>query len=411
MADNGTVGERVRGLWHRWMGPFFIETSYVARVYGDSLRDNFVGYAPSDVQKLGRLQAEFDTIMASKRPYLADLLRVEVALLETMPDDIMRARFWGVRDRFNRVVPAGTRARYEASTPPAGSKEWSDDKFLRDQTLTLLDTIHANYLINIGREQSIKRLKMIIFASFIVAILIAVGAIWYATRDAVSWNTPPLIAGLTTLWAAGVTGAVLSIANRLQTAVSRDAMTEDGIFELTGLRVGWVGIVTSMILGGSFALVIYGVVMAGLLSVAYPEPDSAVAQAAVRSGALDQEGGDKTGSGPPSTGEGQEAVTPAAADGSETTVMGEGADGESEADGPAKAGRNGGVAVLDAPRGRLCDASAADKTCNSYGDRMARSLSLLNAESFFKILILAFLAGFAERLVPDILSRLSKRAA
>ena len=118
MAAWQAVGDK----WRQWFGPLFIETSYVARIYGDSLRDNFVGYTPTDVQKLGLLQAEFDAIMAKKRPYLADLLKVEVALLETMPDDVMRARFWAVRDRFNRVVPAGTRARYEAGTPPADNK-------------------------------------------------------------------------------------------------------------------------------------------------------------------------------------------------------------------------------------------------------------------------------------------------
>lgn len=407
MAAWQAIGDKLR----QWFGPLFIETSYVARVYGDSLRDYFVGYTPTDVQKLWLLQAEFDAIMAKKRPYLADLLKVEVALLETMPDDVMRARFWAVRDRFNRVVPAGTRARYEAGTPPARSKEWAEGTFLRDQTLTLLDTIHANYLINIGREQSIKRLKMIIFSCFIAAILIAVGAIWSATRDIASWTTPPLIAGLTTLWAAGVTGAVLSIANRLQTAVSRDAMTEDGIFELTGLRVGWVGIVTSMILGGSFALVIYGVVMAGLLRVAYPEVESAEPLATAESSAQGLQNSDKIEEGLETVAGGDAAITDAAVEGVETGEDSVAAASAPSGTGTSKVSASSDIADVDAPRGRLCDESAAEKTCNSYGDRMARSLSLLNAESFFKMLILAFLAGFAERLVPDILSRLSKRAS
>lgn len=60
MAAWQAVGDK----WRQWFGPLFIETSYVARIYGDSLRDNFVGYTPTDVQKLGLLQAKFDAIMA-----------------------------------------------------------------------------------------------------------------------------------------------------------------------------------------------------------------------------------------------------------------------------------------------------------------------------------------------------------
>jgi len=45
------------------------------------------------------------------------------------------------------------------------------------------------------------------------------------------------------------------------------------------------------------------------------------------------------------------------------------------------------------------------------GQYYAESLGLQQGQDFFRILLLAFLAGFAERLVPDILGRLAKKTA
>ena len=112
---------------------FFMETSYVARVYGDSLRDNFVGYAPLDQVKFDKLEDQFREEMKGDHPYLANLLRIEAALIETMPDNVMQERFWAIEDRFQRVVPLATRTRYEASVPPRGDLMWKNAAFMRDQ--------------------------------------------------------------------------------------------------------------------------------------------------------------------------------------------------------------------------------------------------------------------------------------
>lgn len=332
---------------------FFMETSYVARIYADSLRDNFVGYDPLDRDKFNRLRNDFEKEAGSASPHLASLLRIEAALIETMPDNVMVARFWAIDDRFQRVVPLATRTRYESSVPARGDAKWDDPSFVRDQQRALLDVIHSNYLVNIGREKSIKRLKLIIL---IALVIVAVAA-------AITVNVRPTDrkTGLVALVLAGILGSMLSVTNRLQAAVSRDATTEDGVYELTGLRVGWVGIVTSFLVGGAFALVVYGIVMAGVLDVAYP--------------ALIEPAGDA----------GNTVDRP---DASEAQEAGE-------------------RPPLSANLAASCDGTRG--ACPGALDQTARALGLQDATSYYKMLILAFLAGFAERFVPDILGRLNKQ--
>jgi hypothetical protein len=378
----------------------FMETSYVGLVYGDSLRDNFVGYTPINQPKFDELQAEFNAEMASKRPYLAKLLRIEAGLLETLPDHIVTARFWAIEDRFQRVVPLATRQRYTESVPKRGDVQWQDPVFVRDQSRTLVDVIHANYLINIGREKSVKRLKLIMAIAFIVLISIA-GFILLITwlAGARPWIMVEM-SGYVALMVAGVLGATLSIANRLQTAVSRDAMTEDGLFELTGLRIGWVGILTSMVMGGAFALVLYWIVMAGVLDKALPLPQSGPPKREIRETSPSQESGDAKKSleisstvnvtSPDSTGTADNIPS--------LPIFSEQDDNKTE----VKDNQDNMSEPL------IISPEISQSSNNLNYPTIYSALRLRTYPDFFKMLILAFLAGFAERFVPDILNRLGK---
>lgn len=329
-----------------------METSYVAKVYADSLRDNFeMPVLPGKEAVFTQLKSDFDAEVLKERPHLATLLRIEAALVEVIPADQLKARLWTTEDRFRRVVPLATRTRYESSVPPRGDKSWEDESFVRQQTRVLLDVIHANYLINIGRERSIKRLKLIILLALAAVLLVDLlvnlltPAADFVRVQAFSW-----------IVIAGVFGSGLSIVNRLQSAVSRDAMDDDGIFELTGLRMGWMSILTSLFMGGVFALVLYAIAMAGLLEVAHPEVQTNAAAA-------------------------QQQVTT----NSETSGNG------------------------DASSANPQTCSANTRNCFEAPAKLGNAIGLATGTDFFKMLILAFLAGFAERLVPDILGRLSKQ--
>ncbi len=331
-------------------GHYFDERRFVSRVYADSLRDNFIGFtpAPESQEKFNYLKAEYDRAVADPQLDLSHLLRIEAGLIDVLPDDLILAKFWTVYDRFNRVVPLATRNRYETSAPPRGNAEWAEAAFVRNQARTLLDVIHSNYVINIGREVSIRRLKIMLLIGLLITLSFAI--LFIGLRGTDSWS------GYVLLISAGITGSVLSISNRLQNAVSRDAMTEDGVYELVGLRLGWVGLLVSMTMGGISALVLYSVVMADLLNQSLPTAQTAV---------IAVEPGGK----PPTN-----------------TI---------------------------APPTQLASLSAKQcmKPINGQDgvQKLATALCMKDVPNFFKMLILAFLAGFAERLVPDILERLSKQ--
>jgi len=361
------------GLAGLSFGNFFSETGYVGRIYADSLRDNFVGYVPLDPQRFSALEAEFRELASQVRPSLAELLRIEAALVQVMPDEIVMARFWAIEDRFRRVLPTATCDRYDRSVEGRGDARWQDAGFVRRQTLTLLDAIHANYLINIGREKSIKRLKIIMA---IAGIVIAV-TLYLLARFNTGWTGYLMLAG------AGVFGSFLSITNRMQSAISVDAMTQDGIYELTGLRVGWVGILMSFVLGGGFALVLYGIVLAGLLQVAMPSSstssDAGQASSAVAEKVPAGKIGDAALAAVSKSQEYHAAQTPPGLETRETKKL----------------------SSLPECTSQNCGPAWALTVANSLG--FARGVDL------FKMLVLAVLAGFAERLVPDILNRLSKQ--
>lgn len=370
-----------------------METSYVGLVYGDSLRDNFVGYTPTDQKRFNILQEEFQAEMDKPQPYLATLLRIEAGLLETLPDHMVKARFWAVEDRFQRVVPLGTRQRYIESVPKKGDSQWRDPVFVRDQTRAMVDVIHANYLINIGREKSVKRLKLIMAVAFLILVAIAAFVILITCLlSASAWQMVEMRCYLA-LMVAGLLGATLSIANRLQTAIARDAMTEDGLFELTGLRVGWVGVVTSQVMGSAFAIVLYWIVMAGVLDKALPISQAEVSQTY-------PPGGNAEGT-PTSADTGKKSTSsdsPAASVFTKTAASG------------APLSPHTATTRTKAEEGKATATCPKIDTnpCKDVKPTIYQALGLATYPDFFKMLILAFLAGFAERFVPDILSRLSK---
>jgi hypothetical protein len=432
----------------------FQEERYIARIYYESMRDNFEGYAwepsctgrhstqpPTDAdppdqgdtcpqqhdpkgaakeEQLRELKRTFDALdpLNGGVPTLGQLFKIELALIWLVPDQALRARFWTIEDRFRRVVPSSVIASYVRSLPPVPPDPDPDpadqckaDGDLRQRARNLLDVIHANYLINLGRENTIKRMMTILSIAAVVIVTAAslvVAASESYARHGIAW-----------IIVAGMAGAMISIVQRLQKATSRDAMVEDGIFELIGLRVGWVSVMMSIGIGGVFALFLYALVIANMIDLVLPElagagdgsgpvPDPASANAAAQAAATEVAGppppqsepaaaaaGDGDGAGAAS------AQTPAG----DIAAAAQNPPAVPAAEGPVPAGAD----VVAA-------AAAADRICCPPGlqncmwvDKVALAIGLASRAAFFKMLATAFIAGFAERLVPDIINRLGKQ--
>lgn len=334
------------------------DESFIARTYYESMRDNFEGYAsepdPANPgsnlinqqrrEQLDQIRTKFDELdpLKGETPSLGQLFEIEVELISLIPVAALRERYWTLEDRFKRVVPRGVARSFLASLPPKGTQPVPEDE-LRYRAMTLLKTIHANYQVNLSREKLIRRLMLIL--SVVAVVLIGVSA-WAAV------SVMPMAArlGLLLVTIVGMAGAMISTIQRLQNATARDAMVDDGIFELIGLRVGWVGIVMSIGIGGVSGLFIYALISAGLLDAVVPDLTSASA------------GG-----------------------------QGDGSESESAAAEAISSCRPG-------------------QRCWHWANETAQALGLADRGELFKLTVYAFVSGFAERLVPDIINKIAKDA-
>jgi len=395
------IWRRIRAIfaWAR-------EEAFISRIYYESMRDNFEGYAwDSGDEKQAKTNALKETMLSELKlefakldplhghsATLGQLFKIELALIWVVPEEALRARFWTIEDRFIRVVPTSVAKSYQNSFP-AGSPDAVPEKVLRQRARNLLDVIHANYLINLAREKSIKRMMVILF--------LAASAIAGTVYTQIDGSNEQAQQGLLLIMAAGMAGGMISIIQRLQKATSRDAMVDDGIFELIGLRVGWLSVLMSIGIGGVFALFLYVLSAAHLLDMVLPEfaspqPGSGGDDANLAStlpstadlaGALPTE--DPTASNPDAA-----SVEPA-----------NGAPMAATASEPAASGN--GSAVQGTKNG--CDAK--DSACDGWLAQVTSALGFKDIGQYYKMVALGFISGFAERFVPDIINKLTKEQA
>lgn len=390
----------------------FKEEGYISRIYYESMRDNFEGYAwdlhpdskmeqESNQQKTDQLNAlrdEFDELdpLKGNHPTLGQLFKIELALVWLVPEAALRARFWTIEDRFHRVVPTSVAQSYRLSFTSQPIEEVTDE-VLRQRARNLLDVIHANYLINLARENSIKRM-MTILAGMAFAVLIgSLSFVWFSAELAVQ--------GLVAIMVAGMFGAMISIIQRLQKATSRDAMVEDGIFELIGLRVGWVSVLMSIGIGGVFALFIYVLISGNLFDQLLPHSENPV-KGQGGPGLGDANGGDLAApdaaeSSAPDIGTADAPDSLAAVTGDTDTSAPAGEDRLME---PADA--KPPTRVPACPKLPVC---AADNDA-MWVDQVRKALGLTDRIDFYKMIATAFVSGFAERFVPDIINKLGKQS-
>ncbi|PXW72919.1 hypothetical protein C7451_11140 [Blastomonas natatoria] len=389
----------------------FKEEGYISRIYYESMRDNFEGYAwdlhpdskleqESNQQKTDQLNAlrdEFDELdpLKGAHPTLGQLFKIELALVWLVPEAALRARFWTIEDRFHRVVPTSVAQSYRSSFTSQPIEEVSDE-VLRQRARNLLDVIHANYLINLARENSIKRMMTILGVMAFAILIGSLSFVWFSAELAVQ--------GLVAIMVAGMFGAMISIIQRLQKATSRDAMVEDGIFELIGLRVGWVSVLMSIGIGGVFALFIYVLISGNLFDQLLPHSNNPLGDSG--GGALgDAGGGDLVGLDVP------QAAAPdietADAPGNPSAMTGDTGAGPVAEDDRAAA-----LADTNPPtRGPTCPKLPICPADNDrmWVDQVRTSLGLTDRIDFYKMIATAFISGFAERFVPDIINKLGKQ--
>lgn len=424
----------------------------LVRSYADGLYVTAQGLSKTEGDAFDILARQ--ALAESKRahPELRDVLSIEIKLVRLIPEAERARRYWDYRERFQRVASATEIAAYLASKPPAASGEGGNaDKVEDFDTHILLDHIHRHYMLTLAREGAVRDLKHWVQRGLVRSLVWFLGIIVLAIITHNAWGVPPepflfFSIGVVTLFYLGRLGAAMSVIQRLQRAVTQ--ADKDPFFEITALCTGRRGISIAMLSGGVFAILLYVVFAAGLgqtLGMSHgifpqvgagSEADRAApAPETARGDDLDGErGGDTSpalrGADPnkPATGgAGSEGAREAATAPSPQPAQGKAAqtatpDPAANSAGPGDRGEQAAVAervgvFITSFFSKLAGEAGSGETCHAgkrvcipnWVDQIGKHLGFQSYPDFFKMLLLAFLAGFAERLVPDAIDRLTRR--
>jgi hypothetical protein len=298
---------------------------------------------------------------------------------------------------------------------------------VKADTLGLLDYLHSTYVLNAAREKGLRNLKAWLLYRFWVGLvaLVAICAAALTLSPDFGW----LVVGLTLLAVVGRIGAVISVTNRLQAATSKNILDRDPIFELVALGLGRNGIRLALLSASIFAILVYVAFATGVPETLglkgglaptmasqqerearnlVREKSSDAFQAAERARRAGQRLADARAkletlrNAAPA-----DAARQAAAIQAQTVAV---ALLETTANERSAAAR---ISADEARQAAPATASVSRKGQHDelwVIDQIQRALGLASPADVFKLLLWAFVAGFAERFVPDVLDRLVARA-
>ncbi|HEX9930112.1 MAG TPA: hypothetical protein VGB02_16380 [Pyrinomonadaceae bacterium] len=202
-----------------------------------------------------------------------DIYSYELTLLKYHDFEPLKSKVWSLRDRYRHIAGQSEYDKYLASKAvnlatingEAGEKELQMDYtyLLREFCLLYSFTAAREGL----RDQLLKKVTVFTLGFFLIALLIVVLTPFYNDKvaDLIGGYKLNLSAGVATLFVvifAGMTGAFVSMQQRIQSAPSQG----DPLYNLSMLTHGWFSILLSPLSGAIFALILYMLFVSGLVS-------------------------------------------------------------------------------------------------------------------------------------------------
>lgn len=306
----------------------------------------------------------------------ADLFGLEIAVTKLQDDWALRRGAWAIRAKYRDLAGEKPYEAYQNSNPPDPKTATVDE--LRSDTLQILAEFHWIYAFTPLREKIRSQLTKQVFVLTAVLVVLALAIATYGYfrltihPDRAQTGIPIPI--LPVVIAMGMIGGYISLQQRIQSVPS----TGDPIMNIAELSNSQFSVFLSPISGAVFAVLLYIIFIAGLLTgPLFPKISSPI---------------------PKCEGKPNEAALKLSRDtslkSSATTV----ASGES----------GNSIPTVSANAN-----TSEPEPCSDTTDFTAfvKQTGPKTGVDFAMLLVWAFIAGFAERFVPDTIDRLISQAA
>ena len=323
----------------------------------------------------------------------------DLIIARTLQGEKLRSKIRALRSLYRNVAGQKDYDTYMASKPPDPSAPGTPDEALKHDCLFLLDQFYLEYSMTSAKESM--RNHLLKLTASIAVLTIFVGASIALVNNKGWWGLGKGVTTLSVVIFAGVVGALVSMQQRIQAS----PCDGDSLHNFAMLTHGRFGIFLSPISGAIFAAILYLMFASGLLkgtffpqistlNVPCPAPSTSATPAPT----------------PPTTTKAGTAANAGAA----AAPSNKGANAGSAAT-PDKAANAAGPpdSAADQRQRQQPLAQEQDAQQGQTGPSLIALLHEFLSETgpcggnnYALLVIWAFIAGFAERLVPDALNRL-----
>lgn len=385
-----------------------------ARLFFDHLNSEYLALKPSitDYGVLNRLEEIYQKRQQLQLTW-SDIYTFDLTLVDLRPAESLVRKAYDARARYRSVAGQKEYDEYLASKPMdlgAVQIDWDADppktdvlieRELRADIKYLLNKVYLYYALLPMREglrdQMTKR-AVVMTAVVVIVIGIALVVNITVSLKVVKFNEySAVFITVLTVMLAGIVGGCISMLQRIQSTPSDG----DALFNLAALTSGWRGIMLAPVYGGVFAFILFVLFASGVLKgVVFPTivtPDSRHEEASATASPVK----DAT---PPAL---SSSPVPAAAaqESPEVTTTSTAT--------PAGSNATPGVPGPESPTPTPTPAAtpSAARSRVLLIEEFLKETGPAGGVSYALLIVWSFLAGFAERLVPDTLNRLVQKNA